>query len=814
MLVLVALLSQSGCASPSAVQCSDGRTCPAGYSCDESSNSCVLSSRLKACADRPEGDECSFDGRTGHCEAGMCEVPPCGDGIIAADEVCDDGNNSSGDGCSSTCDSKEVCGNGIIDVDVGETCDDGLPEGSLESDDLQSGALLSGDGCSSRCRIESPTWTRMKTLSPRYGHALAYDVGRERAVLFGGRDAERRLGDTWEWDGSSWSERKPLMAPSPRWGHGLAYDVTRQRLVLFAGFHNSSGAAETWEWDGSSWTDLSPVNSPVSRWNHGLAYDAERRRVVLFGGENEAGVLGDTWEWDGSAWTEVGQASSPEARTELSLAYDAERKRVVLFGGRGEAGRLADTWEWDGTGWLAVPTDAPPAARSGHAIAYDPSRRRVVLLSGRGETDLLGDTWEWDGATWTLAAPVGAEFEDHAAVYRPETDSEGNQTGAMVVFGGRLAGGAALGDAPSAELERESFGFAYDIERQRSVLHAGSDVGSKFDTWEWDGASWTKVSVAPLNPSPPTTFLLYDSDRSEMVLVGSDSSTWFRTGGGEWTTGRAESSPNCARCVAAYNPSRERGVMVGSDKTWEWDGGAWTDAGEVPRYIPSNAVHSLAYDAARQEVLFFGDANHNETWTWDGAWTGLSPAVSPIAREYASLSYDARRQTVLMFGGHSGEELLADTWEWDGASWTELSPEQSPPARSSHGQVYDSARGQTVLVGGSSTSNDVGAPFGGTDVRDDTWTFRFEASEPHERCDFNEDADQDGSVGCDDPDCWGICKPLCPPATACDTSRPHCGDGACDSYLETHLSCPGDCPRPVLCGDFLCDLGEDCPADC
>ncbi|PKN26136.1 MAG: hypothetical protein CVU65_06635 [Deltaproteobacteria bacterium HGW-Deltaproteobacteria-22] len=47
--------------------------------------------------------------------------PQCGDGNINVGEVCDDGNNVGGDGCSANCLSTEVCGNAI--TDPGEECD-------------------------------------------------------------------------------------------------------------------------------------------------------------------------------------------------------------------------------------------------------------------------------------------------------------------------------------------------------------------------------------------------------------------------------------------------------------------------------------------------------------------------------------------------------------------------------------------------------------------------------------------------------------------------------------------------------------------
>jgi hypothetical protein len=86
------------------------------------------------------------------------------------------------------------------------------------------------------------------------------------------------------------------------------------------------------------------------------------------------------------------------------------------------------------------------------------------------------------------------------------------------------------------------------------------------------------------------------------------------------------------------------------------------------------------------------------------------------------------------------------------------------------------------------------------------------------------DGDGDGLIGCDDPDCWGRCTPLCPPDSTpdwpddCDTALPHCGDGVCNPNLETQRLCPGDCgPPPEICGDFICEGAEDetsCPGDC
>lgn len=52
-------------------------------------------------------------------------VAQCGNGLIELGEVCDDGNNVDGDGCSFNCQSSEVCLDGTVNWVTGEECDDG-----------------------------------------------------------------------------------------------------------------------------------------------------------------------------------------------------------------------------------------------------------------------------------------------------------------------------------------------------------------------------------------------------------------------------------------------------------------------------------------------------------------------------------------------------------------------------------------------------------------------------------------------------------------------------------------------------------------
>jgi hypothetical protein len=176
-----------------------------------------------------------------------------------------------------------------------------------------------------------------------------------------------------------------------RYGHAMAYDAARKRVVLFGGFSNAP-YGDTWEWDGATWSFKTPLSSPDARFEHQMTYDVARQRVVLFGGIGAGGVrLDDTWAWDGLTWTRARASASPPARGLHSLAYDAMRQRVVLFGGTGPGGiGLDDTWEWDSATWTqrTSPSSSPSSQMQAQAMAYDLARQRVVLFTQGADLDL------------------------------------------------------------------------------------------------------------------------------------------------------------------------------------------------------------------------------------------------------------------------------------------------------------------------------------------------------------------------------------------------------------------------------------------
>jgi hypothetical protein len=197
------------------------------------------------------------------------------------------------------------------------------------------------------------TWTlQHPATSPpaRENAAMAYDAATGTVVLFGGAGFGI-YGDTWTWNGTTWTQQHPATSPSPRQvgqGGTMAYDAATGTVVLFGGFGRDNHAlGDTWTWDGTTWTRQHPATHPPDRYVAAMAYDAATSTVVLFGGEGSRALFGDTWTWDGTTWTRQHPATSPPGRQDAEMAYDQATGTVVLFGGyNGRKRFLRDTWYW------------------------------------------------------------------------------------------------------------------------------------------------------------------------------------------------------------------------------------------------------------------------------------------------------------------------------------------------------------------------------------------------------------------------------------------------------------------------------------
>ncbi len=202
---------------------------------------------------------------------------------------------------------------------------------------------------------DSNGWREVAAAGPpaRSIHAMVYDSRRGKVVLFGGVAGGETLGDTWEWDGASWT----LVAsagPPPRALHGLAYDPVRGVTVLFGGqtrlAEDAPSLADTWEWDGSRWSNRA-VAPAAPRDHIAMAFDPGSKAVMLYGVPAGAAGQGESWIYRGAAWIRLSE-SGPR-RSGAKLVSEPGSETMLLYGG-GDGAPTNELWRWKGGSWALV----------------------------------------------------------------------------------------------------------------------------------------------------------------------------------------------------------------------------------------------------------------------------------------------------------------------------------------------------------------------------------------------------------------------------------------------------------------------------
>ena len=814
-LIVAWTLAALGCVRSATVDCGDGSVCANDQICVHATADvtvCAPPGTRDACAGAGVADGEPCNGDLGRCYDGACLPISCGDRIVdPVKEQCDDGNNVPGDKCSSDCRSNEKCGNGVVDPIGGEICDDGN--------------LVGHDGCTGACTLETPRWTEVTIATPRpdVPIGMAYLPSRARVVALFDDGSGGTLA-TWEWNGTGWQRITTTVAPQtrqyfgtvadarrdvlvvvggtagggtsipdlwelggdrwslatatlvPRFAPAVAYDPRRGRVVVFGGRDDRGIVSlildDIYEWDGATATELMPSGpKPTARWGAAMVYDPRRDEIVMFGGQDNAKRTDETWTFKSGAWTKH-VVPGPSARVYARMIVDATG--VLLYGGEDNAGDSDEMWRWDGAQWTSI-GPAPPGRRSNFGFAYDGARGRAVVYGGSSDSS----TWEWTGGRWQKVTTTVPAIGEYAVSAFDPLRHQGIVHTAAVTYAMRDGSWTQLAQAPAPN--RTSPGLVFDIARDRAVMFGGvSNAGPFLDETlvlaPGDLApAWTALATVHRPPPRLGPGMAYDSDRGITVLFGGTS-----------------------------------GMALGD--TWELDTD-WHERTVSPAPSPRSG-HAMAYDPVRRRTILFGGDDGNtqsaETWAWDGtAWTQLHPTGRiPTARKNATLTWNpARRRLVLLDGTANVISSIDDAWEWTGDSWLEIKPASTPGARSAHLAVPASDASGLYVVAGGNTSG----------VLADQWLLSW--SEPdrlYERCVVDADRDGDGAGGCDDPDCWWACTPLCTPTLPCAPSAPRCGDSAV-APNETCQLCPDDATACPLCGDLTCAAAESpgtCPGDC
>jgi hypothetical protein len=582
----------------------------------------------------------------------------------------------------------------------------------------------------------------------RYGLRVAFDSKRGKFIMFGGEINHASTNEMWIWTGFSWKKKIVDNPPPARNEHSMAFDEKRNILVVFGGMYYHDGInyylGDTWEWDGTSWHEVH-TPGPAARSNASMVYDSERQEIVLYGGLNRQGdgetdcgsnLVGtavstyvkcnytDTWVYNGLSWKMKCDSSmdshecgdNPPGSYSFGAAYDDSRGRFILFSGAndtlcnegsapGEGHCPNDTYEWDGHSWEKIIYtdpygDGTPNRRISPTAVYDKHRNTFYMFSGENEFDPCTPSggcnimWQWDGSDWikvidpNLPLPYESSFlpsyydqliyheaRDRIVVNGRDTEGYTYQFDGMSWF-----------TYPMTNITpRNSAQFVYDPLNETGVLYGGSNFALPFterqleDTWYWTGTSWLEI---PSSTNPGKRILhcmAYDIENQTTVVFGG----YYDKNGGECGDGDIERHYDC------YHDDTYGLADWGIDDCGNTDP-CWKQlaAGE-PGFMRYCA---MAYDEKRKVIVMYGGEylnpetsmleTHSDTYEWDGSsWKWITDA-GPPGRTAHHLVYDKARQRVLLVGGlidsnfgscESGESWCNDIWEWDGQNWTNIS---------------------------------------------------------------------------------------------------------------------------------------------
>ncbi|MCP5097707.1 MAG: hypothetical protein GY943_19340 [Chloroflexi bacterium] len=326
--------------------------------------------------------------------------------------------------------------------------DDAEPTASLSIEEENKHEITPTD-------VLQPDSSNFLAPPPRLGHNMVYDAQRQKIVLFGGSQAIskeeglfNRLDDTWEYDGTTWTQIETKHAPESTYVSTMIYHDAEEKVIAFGG---PNEFPDPWQYDSQDWQQIDAevplmpesavyypktgdVIAPYQCWqkcdtNFYMTWHFDGKMwyegdeifpygetgqdpffvpQIVYDSHRDVVVFQIQWPWtfefDGLTWTLIHgkddvEGNLPPLSPSFNMVYDSHREVVVLYGKvSGES--IYRTWEYDGENWQEIVLEINPPPRLWSAMAFDEARGVTVLFGGEWEDRELNDTWEYDGTTW------------------------------------------------------------------------------------------------------------------------------------------------------------------------------------------------------------------------------------------------------------------------------------------------------------------------------------------------------------------------------------------------------------------------------
>lgn len=282
--------------------------------------------------------------------------------------------------------------------------------------------------------------------------------------------------------------------------------------------------------------------------------------------------------------------------------------------------------------------------------------------------------------------------------------------------------------------------MAFDRGRGVVVLHGGTNPSGTiqvYDTWEWDGTTWTEVTTAA---HPPITGpMTYDENLGLILLqaittVPSTSESWTYNGV-NWVKLSPATSPTAVFAPGmVYSPALAKTILFGgqtggcNSDTWSFNGTTWTL--ESPVASPEGRAQlGLVYDQTLSRVVkLLGRCTiasyTTRVWTYNGTtWTEVVASPTPSARAMFASAYVPSCGKTVIFSGDGPSDN--ETWSFDGTNWTQETPATSPAGRFNFGaepfMCENTDESSALLFGGQAFAG------AGTVTYGDTWVYSCDA---------------------------------------------------------------------------------------